>query len=68
MTTNRDILDLLQRLAPPALAEDWDNNGLLCGRLDRQLHRLRGLLEARVVRHLRDPPMVRCASTPYVRE
>ena len=40
MTTNRDILDLLQRLAPPALAEDWDNNGLLCGRLDAPVTRV----------------------------
>ena len=34
MTTNPDILNCLHRLAPPELAESWDNNGLLCGRLD----------------------------------
>lgn len=34
MITNRDILTWLQALAPPELAESWDNNGLLCGRLD----------------------------------
>jgi len=34
MATNRDILNLLRQIAPPELAESWDNNGLLCGRLD----------------------------------
>ena len=34
MATNRDILNLLRRIAPPELAESWDNNGLLCGRAD----------------------------------
>ncbi len=34
MTTNRDILTFLQTIAPPELAESWDNNGLLCGRMD----------------------------------
>lgn len=34
MVTNRDILNYLQQIAPPELAESWDNNGLLCGRLD----------------------------------
>lgn len=40
MTTNRDILQLLQQLAPPELAESWDNNGLLCGRLDAPVRRV----------------------------
>ena len=29
--TVRDFLDILQRLTPPRLAEDWDNVGLLVG-------------------------------------
>ena len=32
--TVRDFLDILQRLTPPRLAEDWDNVGLLCGHFD----------------------------------
>ncbi len=31
MTLVRDVIDYLEELAPPALAEDWDNVGLLMG-------------------------------------
>ncbi len=40
MATNRDILNFLRELAPPELAESWDNNGLLCGRLDAPVSKL----------------------------
>ena len=40
MTTNRDILAVVRRLAPPELAESWDNNGLLCGRIDAPVTRV----------------------------
>ncbi len=32
---NRDIMDFLEEMAPKALAEDWDNVGLLLGSADR---------------------------------
>ena len=31
MTTVQDVLTFLEGFAPPALAENWDNVGLLCG-------------------------------------
>lgn len=31
MSSLSDVIDFLERLAPPALAEDWDNVGLLVG-------------------------------------
>lgn len=31
MTTVQDILTFLEGFTPPALAESWDNVGLLCG-------------------------------------
>ena len=34
MTTVSDILHFLDTLAPPELAEPWDNVGLLCGRAE----------------------------------
>lgn len=35
-----DVLDYLDELAPLALAEDWDNVGLLIGRRDRTVQRV----------------------------
>jgi len=40
MTTVRNILALVRHLAPPELAESWDNNGLLCGRMDAPVTRV----------------------------
>lgn len=36
----REIHRLLQRLAPESMAMDWDHVGLLCGRSDREVHRI----------------------------
>ena len=33
----REVTDILERLAPPGLAMDWDNVGLLVGRRDREV-------------------------------
>lgn len=35
--TVRDLAESIQRIAPPELAESWDNVGLLVGRADRAL-------------------------------
>ena len=32
MTTVADILNYIESIAPPYMAEAWDNVGLLCGR------------------------------------
>ena len=40
MTTVRDICDYLDDVAPPALAEDWDNVGLLIGDRDAGVDRV----------------------------
>ena len=37
MATVADILNFVQTLAPTSMKEDWDNVGLNCGRLDRQV-------------------------------
>lgn len=37
MITVQDIVTLLEGLAPPALAESWDNVGLLCGDRAREV-------------------------------
>lgn len=37
MTTVADVADFLARFAPPGLAEDWDNVGLLLGRETAQV-------------------------------
>ncbi|HEY8391943.1 MAG TPA: Nif3-like dinuclear metal center hexameric protein [Capillibacterium sp.] len=37
MPTVREITAVLEELAPPALAESWDNVGLQVGRLDREV-------------------------------
>ena len=33
----RDLIDVLERVAPPPLAEEWDNTGLLLGDPDDDL-------------------------------
>lgn len=39
MSTVSDLIVFLEKFAPPELAEDWDNTGLLIGRRDRLVHR-----------------------------
>lgn len=38
--TVKDMVRLLEEIAPPQLAEDWDNIGLMLGRGDRPVRRL----------------------------
>lgn len=33
----KDVVDVLERLAPPSLAEPWDNVGLMIGNLDQRV-------------------------------
>ena len=40
MPTVQDFLDILQRITPQNLAEDWDNVGLLIGEPQRAVHRI----------------------------
>ena len=40
MATVADILNFMEGIAPPYMAEDWDNCGLLCGRKDREVRRI----------------------------
>ena len=38
MVTVNDVTQMMFRWAPPELAMDWDNVGLLVGRGDREVH------------------------------
>ena len=38
MTTVKDIIDLMETIAPQSKKESWDNVGLLCGREDKEVH------------------------------
>lgn len=40
MTTVADILQYMNTIAPPSMKEDWDNVGLNCGRMDRQVTKI----------------------------
>ena len=40
MATVADILSYIETIAPPYMAESWDNVGLLCGRKDREVRRI----------------------------
>ena len=40
MTTVADILNYIETIAPPYMKEDWDNVGLNCGRMDRQVTKI----------------------------
>ncbi len=40
MIVCRDLCDELNRLAPPALACDWDNPGLLTGRMEKEINKV----------------------------
>ena len=37
MVTTKDILDLLETVAPAYMKEDWDNVGLNCGRMGKEV-------------------------------
>ena len=40
MATVADILTYIESIAPPYMAESWDNVGLLCGRKGREVHKI----------------------------
>ena len=40
MATVADILEFIESIAPPYMAEAWDNVGLLCGRKDREVKKI----------------------------
>ena len=40
MTTVADILNYIESIAPPYMAESWDNVGLLCGRKGREVKKI----------------------------
>lgn len=40
MATVKDILEFVETLAPTYMKEDWDNVGLNCGRLDREVQKV----------------------------
>ena len=40
MATVADILHFIESIAPPYMAEDWDNVGLLCGRKDKEVKKI----------------------------
>lgn len=40
LVTLNDIIGLMEQIAPPALAEEWDNVGLMLGRRDRVIKRI----------------------------
>ena len=40
MTTVADILKYIESIAPPYMAESWDNVGLLCGRKTREVKKI----------------------------
>ena len=40
MSTVADILAYIETIAPPYMAESWDNVGLLCGRKDREVKKI----------------------------
>lgn len=40
MATVADILQFIENIAPPCMAEDWDKVGLNCGRLNREVNKI----------------------------
>ena len=40
MATVADILHFIESIAPPYMAESWDNVGLLCGRKDKEVKKI----------------------------
>ena len=47
MTTCRDVMEAMERIAPKRLAEDWDNPGLLVGSPDDEVRRVLVCLDVR---------------------
>lgn len=45
MTTVKDVLLFIESIAPPHTQEPWDNCGLLCGRGEREVHRILAALD-----------------------
>lgn len=42
----KDIIKLLEELAPPSYACEWDNPGLVCGRKEQEVHKIIVALDA----------------------
>ena len=40
MTTVKDVLDLIEKLAPPYMKDSWDRVGLNCGHLNRPVEKI----------------------------
>ena len=40
MATVADILNFIESIAPPYMKEDWDNVGMNCGRMDREVTKI----------------------------
>ena len=40
MATVADILKYIESIAPPSMAESWDNVGLLCGRKEKEVRKI----------------------------
>ena len=40
MATVADILAFIESIAPPYMAESWDNVGLLCGRKNKEVKKI----------------------------
>lgn len=40
MTTTADILSFMESIAPKYMLMEWDNAGLLCGRSDKEIHKI----------------------------
>lgn len=58
MATVADILTFLNTIAPPAMAESWDNVGLLCGRNSKEVKKIlvaldpfRGVIQEAIREH-----------------
>ena len=47
MVKCRDVMDIMERIAPKKLAEDWDNPGLLVGSPDDEVQRILVCLDVR---------------------
>ena len=43
----REVMDVMERIAPKRLAEDWDNPGLLVGSPDDEIRRILVCLDVR---------------------
>lgn len=41
-----DIMERLEQLSPVSFAEEWDNVGLLCGRMEKEIHSVMIALDA----------------------